>query len=339
VPSTSCAPAWIDAVDEEAEAAAARAEEIAEQLCLMDVEEYAADDCAYIGRKCVYGHEDIPPWGNDVSMVNCNAGIPSICEYPPATDNHDHLPRRMRDALERPPPDVARVKRSLVVVDGHDDRAPRLLEDDCPEGWLSYGGRCYQAVGNNQYFSQCLETCACAGGTLACPRDKGTNTFLKNMVKPPKNRAWLGVSDAFSDKDGSWQCVGDGELNRLTYTNWDNSLGNGMDRGANCASMDEDGTWDDDSCNGDYNNDDYSCLCEHGGETAERFVYHFAEQLIELNEWQDWRFTADGESKVWPCCAGREKGAKFKGSLISADFHSFWLILGRAIISRNALEA
>ena len=39
--------------------------------------------------------------------------------------------------------------------------------------------------------------------------------------------------------------------------------------------------------------------------------------------------------------AGQEKRAKFPASKapISAVFHSFWLILGRAIISRNGLEA
>ena len=38
---------------------------------------------------------------------------------------------------------------------------------------------------------------------------------------------------------------------------------------------------------------------------------------------------------------GQEKGAKFPTSKahISASFHSFWLIFGRAIISRNGLEA
>ena len=39
--------------------------------------------------------------------------------------------------------------------------------------------------------------------------------------------------------------------------------------------------------------------------------------------------------------AGQQKGAKFPTSKahISADFHSFWLIFGRAINSRNGLEA
>ena len=39
--------------------------------------------------------------------------------------------------------------------------------------------------------------------------------------------------------------------------------------------------------------------------------------------------------------SGQQKGAKFPTSKahISAVFHSFWLILGRAIISRNGLEA
>jgi hypothetical protein len=38
---------------------------------------------------------------------------------------------------------------------------------------------------------------------------------------------------------------------------------------------------------------------------------------------------------------GQEKGAKFPTSKapISVIFHSFWLIFGRAIISRSALEA
>ena len=38
---------------------------------------------------------------------------------------------------------------------------------------------------------------------------------------------------------------------------------------------------------------------------------------------------------------GQDKGAKFPTSKapISADFHSLWLIFGRAIISRSVLEA
>ena len=41
------------------------------------------------------------------------------------------------------------------------------------------------------------------------------------------------------------------------------------------------------------------------------------------------------------CHNGQEKGAKFPTSKapISVDFHSFWLIFGRVIISRNGLEA
>ena len=39
-------------------------------------------------------------------------------------------------------------------------------------------------------------------------------------------------------------------------------------------------------------------------------------------------------------CTGQEKGAKFPTSKapISVVFHSFWLIFGRVIISRNGLD-
>ena len=40
------------------------------------------------------------------------------------------------------------------------------------------------------------------------------------------------------------------------------------------------------------------------------------------------------------CLTGQEKGAKFPTSKahISVVFHSFWLIFGRVIISRNGLD-
>ena len=48
-----------------------------------------------------------------------------------------------------------------------------------------------------------------------------------------------------------------------------------------------------------------------------------------------------GSLTLSPSAAGQDKRAKFPTSKahISAVFHSFWLILGRAIISRNGLEA
>ena len=50
---------------------------------------------------------------------------------------------------------------------------------------------------------------------------------------------------------------------------------------------------------------------------------------------------ADPAWQEWRTCAGQHKRAKFPTSKahISAVFHSFRLILGRAIISRNGLEA
>ena len=52
----------------------------------------------------------------------------------------------------------------------------------------------------------------------------------------------------------------------------------------------------------------------------------------------DVRFAAIATS--W-CTPGQDKRAKFQTSKphISAVFHSFWLVFGRAIISRNGLEA
>ena len=55
----------------------------------------------------------------------------------------------------------------------------------------------------------------------------------------------------------------------------------------------------------------------------------------------------DGDADVWDRCfgvwsaAGQQKSATFPTSKapISAVFHSFWLTFGRAIISRNGLEA
>ena len=68
-------------------------------------------------------------------------------------------------------------------------------------------------------------------------------------------------------------------------------------------------------------------------------------ELIKTSVWSLELFSGAASLTALDCsstrCAGQQKRAKFPTTKahISAVFHSFWLILGRAIISRNGLEA
>eukprot|EP00058_Branchiostoma_floridae_P003426 XP_002588914.1 hypothetical protein BRAFLDRAFT_89102 [Branchiostoma floridae] len=61
----------------------------------------------------------------------------------------------------------------------------------CPEGYAVFRGICYKAFNTLKTFSDAAAVCGEDGGTLAMPRDAGTNAFLISLYKSDVRKAEL----------------------------------------------------------------------------------------------------------------------------------------------------
>lgn len=341
VDANSCAAIWIDGDNEEAIENNARRGELGQSMCLMHTDDYGIPPCAPYGRQCAYGLRDAPSWaaeGGD-RRVTCDERLSSICTYPPSEDNHDHVTeydgyRGIKKVVGNELSGDGVSYRRRLSSEGLDiadvagvEFGGRLLQSGVGgdlnwEGWLAYGGTYFQAIGNSPSFAQCMENCACAGGALACPRDKGTNTFLTYTVKPRgAANGWIGLTTAYATKNEPWTCVADRGVSTLlagkpTYLNFDGS-GEGRDGELNCAAIDESGNWADEACDGNRAGD-YACLCEFGVETKDKYVYAFEDELLK---WADKHGSLEVSSteretkaKSYPCCTGCQEDCEDEGT-------------------------
>ncbi|XP_035679974.1 C-type lectin domain family 3 member A homolog [Branchiostoma floridae] len=88
----------------------------------------------------------------------------------------------------------------------------------CPTGYTIFREICYKAFNTRQTFSGAAAACGEGGGTLAMPRDSGTNGFLISLYKSVSENDdfWIGLHD--QREEGSFEWVDGSALG--TYSSW-----------------------------------------------------------------------------------------------------------------------
>ncbi|XP_066268243.1 C-type lectin mannose-binding isoform-like [Branchiostoma lanceolatum] len=89
----------------------------------------------------------------------------------------------------------------------------------CPNGYQKYREVCYKAFETSRNFHESAATCVAHGGTLAMPRDAGTNTFLISLISDAGLFAnyWFGLHD--QREHGTWEWI-DGTPLGTGYSMW-----------------------------------------------------------------------------------------------------------------------
>ncbi|XP_078701529.1 macrophage mannose receptor 1-like [Branchiostoma floridae x Branchiostoma belcheri] len=100
---------------------------------------------------------------------------------------------------------------------GDDSWLPQTRQAGCSSGYQMRAGVCYKAFNTPKNFHDASSTCVADGGTLAMPKDAGTNAFLL-YLKNAVHRAgffWFGLVD--HHQEGGWEWI-DGTP--LRYRAW-----------------------------------------------------------------------------------------------------------------------
>ncbi|XP_019620835.1 PREDICTED: pulmonary surfactant-associated protein D-like [Branchiostoma belcheri] len=93
----------------------------------------------------------------------------------------------------------------------------RDLNRDCEiPDYVRFNGICYKSFTERVTFEEARQACAAEGGTLAMPKDSGTNTFIHNLAREVKGR-WIGLSDL---NNGLWVFEDGQTLKSAGYSNW-----------------------------------------------------------------------------------------------------------------------
>ncbi|KAI8507027.1 hypothetical protein Bbelb_154660 [Branchiostoma belcheri] len=93
----------------------------------------------------------------------------------------------------------------------------RDLNRDCEiPDYVRFNGICYKSFTERVTFEEARQACAAGGGTLAMPKDSGTNTFIHNLAREVKGR-WIGLSDL---NNGLWVFEDGQTLKSAGYSNW-----------------------------------------------------------------------------------------------------------------------
>ena len=81
-----------------------------------------------------------------------------------------------------------------------------------------FGGICYKAFDKEKTFGGAAAACGEDGGTLAMPRDAGTNAFLISLYTSVSDKGtfWIGLHD--QREEGSFEWVDGSALG--TYSSW-----------------------------------------------------------------------------------------------------------------------
>ncbi|CAH1268604.1 CLEC4M [Branchiostoma lanceolatum] len=114
----------------------------------------------------------------------------------------------------------------------------------CSNGYQMHDDLCYKAYNTRTNFRGASSTCAADGGTLAMPKDAGTNAFLVNLKNAVDGSAlfWFGLVD--ERHEGNWEWIDGTPL--AGYSAWSpgepNNSGN-----EDCAQFST-STWNDEEC-------------------------------------------------------------------------------------------
>ncbi|XP_078697455.1 uncharacterized protein LOC144925352 [Branchiostoma floridae x Branchiostoma belcheri] len=142
--------------------------------------------------------------------------------------NQDGL-KRDQDTLRRLSTTVDALKRDQDALkrdldNGRSPTAtsePRLQEKalpSCPEGYTKWRGTCYKVFGKEETFDNAAAACRADGGTLAMPRDAGTNAFLSQLSDSVCRLClfWIGLH--YQREEGKFEWVDGSALG--PYSSW-----------------------------------------------------------------------------------------------------------------------
>ncbi|KAI8510814.1 hypothetical protein Bbelb_117300 [Branchiostoma belcheri] len=102
---------------------------------------------------------------------------------------------------------VAQLKHLVLEKERKTSEHLKKIEATCPLGYKKYREVCYKAIDAEKTFSESDKACRFDGGTLAMPRDAGTNAFLISL----KNKMdetdgfWFGLNE--KRYEGEWEWV------------------------------------------------------------------------------------------------------------------------------------
>ncbi|CAH1224744.1 BCAN [Branchiostoma lanceolatum] len=92
----------------------------------------------------------------------------------------------------------------------------------CPDGYKKYRQLCFRVFETTETFSGAAAACRVDGGTLAMPRDPGTNGFLVSLINTKyayggSGDYWFGLHDR--NEEGKWEWL-DGTALETRSTMW-----------------------------------------------------------------------------------------------------------------------
>ncbi|XP_066296507.1 C-type lectin lectoxin-Phi1-like [Branchiostoma lanceolatum] len=123
------------------------------------------------------------------------------------------------------------------------------LGASCPNGYQKHREVCYKVFHTPKPFLAAALTCRADGGTLAMPRDGGTNAFLTSLVKAAgrAKSVWFGLHDR--RQEGVWEWMDGTELG-TGFTAWAEGEPNNRYGKQDCAAYwrCRNFQWDDEKC-------------------------------------------------------------------------------------------
>ncbi|KAI4789516.1 hypothetical protein KUCAC02_035191 [Chaenocephalus aceratus] len=92
------------------------------------------------------------------------------------------------------------------IYDGvADDPNTELRQDDCPNFWSPFSGRCYKYFGTHTTWVQAELYCVSQGTNLVSIHSREEERFIRNLINgadPAMRWTWIGLSDVH--KQGTW---------------------------------------------------------------------------------------------------------------------------------------
>eukprot|EP00058_Branchiostoma_floridae_P003440 XP_002588928.1 hypothetical protein BRAFLDRAFT_89117 [Branchiostoma floridae] len=161
------------------------------------------------------------------------------------------------DALKRDQDDMRQLTTTLdaLKLDLEKERSRTVALEQrlhdmiyCPKGYTKFRGICYKAFDTPKSFSDAAAACGGDGGTLAMPRDAGTNDFLFSLHNAVSDTGtfWFGLQD--QREEGSFEWVDGSALG--TYHSWGPGEPNNSGGEEDCISyvVGWKGKWNDNTC-------------------------------------------------------------------------------------------
>ncbi|XP_019622030.1 PREDICTED: uncharacterized protein LOC109468216 [Branchiostoma belcheri] len=96
-------------------------------------------------------------------------------------------------------------KRDLSVAGKAESFMERL--EGCSGGYRMRNGVCYKAFNTRKNFHDASSTCVADGGTLAMPKDAGTNAFLLSLKNAVHRAGWFWFGLVDHHQEGRWEWI------------------------------------------------------------------------------------------------------------------------------------